>query len=69
MDEWDDTDDLEELDPRWEWVDVSTYGDPGPVFLKGTCNHLTPLLVASPIEIESRLCPDCEAQLPAALPL
>jgi hypothetical protein len=30
-----------ELDPRWEWVDVSTLGEgPGARFVKSRCNHL-----------------------------
>lgn len=30
-----------ELAPRWEWVDVSAFGDqPATTFVKGYCKHL-----------------------------
>lgn len=55
-----------ELDPRWEWVDTPTVGDPYSV-TKGRCLHLTPEPVhAQPTdELVAYLCPDCDAQLPA----
>lgn len=28
-----------DLDPRWEWVDVTTF-DGKPTWIKGRCNHL-----------------------------
>ncbi|MFD7615746.1 hypothetical protein [Streptomyces sp. NPDC059802] len=55
-----------ELDPRWEWIDVGTYGNPDQ-WIKGECNHLTPDPVhAQPTdELVAHLCPDCNTQLPA----
>jgi hypothetical protein len=56
-----------ELDPRWRWEDVSTFGQgPGTEFMKVGCNHLTPALVHSTTgELVAHLCPDCDTQLPA----
>lgn len=55
------------LDPRWEWINVTTYGG-GPEYVKGACRHLTPVEVRSTVtgELLAHLCPDCDAQLPAA---
>lgn len=57
------------LDPRWEWINVSTFGS-GPEYVKGACRHLTPAEVRSTItdELLAHLCPDCDAQLPAEEP-
>lgn len=46
-------------DDRWEWVDVSTYGQ--PQWIKGECNHKTPEPVdAYPSgELVAWLCVDC----------
>ncbi|MFJ2000274.1 hypothetical protein [Streptomyces chartreusis] len=54
------------LDPRWEWINVTTYGG-GPEYVKGACRHLTPAEVRSVVtgELLAHLCPDCDAQLPA----
>ena len=55
------------LDPRWKWIDVSTYGG-GPEYIKGACRHLTPVEVRSVVdgELLAHLCPDCDEQLPTA---
>lgn len=55
-----------DLDPRWEWVDVSTYGEgPGTTFAKGYCNHLElePVLNIEGVEV-AQLCRTCGQQLP-----
>lgn len=51
-------------DPRFEWVDISTYGQPDE-WIRGRCLHLTPIPVhAHPTgELVARLCPDCDQQL------
>jgi hypothetical protein len=53
-------------DPRFEWIEVSTFGGPD-LWLRGPCNHLNPIPVhAQPTgELVALLCPDCDAQLPA----
>lgn len=53
-------------DPRWEWIDAGTLDDPDQ-WIKGACNHLTPLPIhAQPTgELVAHLCPDCDTQLPA----
>jgi hypothetical protein len=55
-----------ELDPRWEWVDVSTLGEgPGTSFVKGRCNHLELEPVTSVTgERVAVLCRTCDKQLP-----
>lgn len=57
---------IRHLDPRWEWINISTYGG-GPEYVKGGCRHLTPVDVRSIVtdELLARLCPDCDGQLPA----
>lgn len=54
------------LDPRWEWINVTTIGG-DPEYVKGACRHLTPTEVRSVVtnELLAHLCPDCDAQLPA----
>lgn len=56
---------MSDLDPRWEWVEITTWGGPEE-WIKGACNHLTPAPVhAEPTgELVAHLCPDCDAQLP-----
>jgi hypothetical protein len=55
-----------DLDPRWEWIDVTGI-DGRPEYVKGACRHLTPAEVRSVVtgELLAYLCPDCDAQLPA----
>ena len=56
-----------ELDPRWDWVDVRSFGDPGPVWVKIRCRHSEVVPVDSVTgEQVARLCLTCDAQLPAA---
>ncbi len=56
------------LDPRWDWVEVSTFSQPDQ-WIKGQCKHLTPapVEVTDPVTDEvilvARLCPDCDTQL------
>jgi hypothetical protein len=54
-------------DPRWEWVNVGTYGEPD-LWVKGRCNHLNtvPVEQAEVLggETVAHLCKDCDAQLP-----
>jgi hypothetical protein len=55
-----------DLDPRWEWIEITTYGY-GTEYLRGACRHLTPVEVRSTLtgELLAHLCPDCDTQLPA----
>jgi hypothetical protein len=56
-----------DLDPRWEWIDVSTMGQrPGTTFIKGPCKHLEVVPVES-VEGErvAQLCRTCDTQFPA----
>lgn len=53
------------LDPRWDWVDVTSALDSYPKYMQGTCNHLTPEPVTTQAgETVALLCPDCDTQLP-----
>jgi hypothetical protein len=57
-----------ELDPRWNWVDVSTLADLArgtPRYVKGYCNHLElePVRSVAGEEV-ARLCRTCDGQLP-----
>jgi hypothetical protein len=54
-----------EFDPRWEWLDVTTYGDRERRYIKGRCNHLEAVPVISVTgEHVAHLCLVCDAQLP-----
>lgn len=55
-----------ELDPRWEWVEVTAWGDAGPRYAKGACRHLDVVPVESIVDgqIVAQLCLTCDAQLP-----
>ena len=66
---------MSDLDPRWEWVEIRTLGDPAPMFVKGQCNHLDVVPVrAGDIltnglgeqgALVGHLCLTCDTQLPA----
>jgi hypothetical protein len=55
-----------ELDPRWEWVDVSSMGEgPGTTFVRAYCNHLE----VEPVtdvdgELVAKLCRTCDKHWP-----
>lgn len=53
-----------ELDPRWEWVDVTCIGDRESRYVKGRCNHLETTPVESMVtgDTVARLCLTCDAQ-------
>ena len=67
---------MSELRLRWEWIEITQFGSPGPEYVKGQCRHLetTPIYsqdaldrqlgwdVGAPI---AHLCLTCDAQLPA----
>lgn len=56
---------MTELDPRWDWVEVQFFGDPGPTWIKGACRHheIVPVDTVTG-EIVARLCLTCDTQLP-----
>ena len=56
---------MTELDPRWDWHEVTAIGDSERSYVKGLCNHLETMSVESDGEIVARLCLTCDAQLPA----
>jgi hypothetical protein len=57
-----------ELDPRWNWVEISTLVDLArgtPRYVKGCCNHLEVV----PVEtvdgvVVAQLCTTCDGQFP-----
>jgi hypothetical protein len=59
-----------ELDPRWEWVEIWEMGKPGPIYIKGMCNHLPeevePVRTVTG-ELVAHLCRTCDEQLPAEI--
>jgi hypothetical protein len=54
-----------ELDPRWEWHEVTLLSEPGPVYIKGRCRHTEVVPVESAGEVVAQLCLTCDTQLPA----
>jgi hypothetical protein len=53
------------LDPRWEWIEEWSLGNPQPEFVKGRCNHLevVPVETAGG-DVVAYLCLTCDEQLP-----
>ena len=58
------SDQIADLDPRWEWIDVREFSDPGPKWLRGPCRHLEAVPVESGGETVAHLCTTCDEQLP-----
>lgn len=56
---------MSDLDPRWEWCEITTLADPNPAFIKTRCNHLEVVVVESAGETVAHLCLTCDEQLPA----
>jgi len=55
-----------DLDPRWDWIEVTTVGDRERRYVKGLCRHLETVPVASVTgEIVARLCVTCDSQIGA----
>lgn len=57
-----------ELDPRWDWVEITTWGGVESRYVKGRCNHIDTVPVESTVTGErlATLCLMCDAQLPWA---
>jgi hypothetical protein len=55
----------DDLDPRWEWTEVSTLDRRFAQHIKGRCNHLEVVPVISGDETVAHLCQTCDQQLPA----
>jgi hypothetical protein len=55
----------DDLDPRWEWCDVRSLGDPGPVWIKVRCLHTqTVPVITMADEHVAELCLVCDSPLP-----
>lgn len=52
------------LDPRWEWIEVTQMGDPGPRYVRGPCRHTEVVPVEAGGEVVAQLCLTCDTQLP-----
>lgn len=52
-----------ELDPRYEWVEVTRIGEAGPSFVRGACKHLDTVPVEAGGEVVAHLCLTCDMQL------
>jgi len=55
-----------DLDPHWNWFEITALGDPCARWLRGPCRHLDVHLVTSTMTGEplAQLCATCDAQLP-----
>lgn len=51
-----------DLDPRWDWVEISTFGQPGPEYIRGECRHTEIVPVESGGELVAKLCVTCDTQ-------
>lgn len=57
---------MTELDPRWDWHEVTAIGDRERQYVKGLCRHLETVPVRSVTgEIVAYLCTTCDSQLGA----
>ena len=55
---------MTDLDPRWEWVEITALTDRAPRYLKARCNHLEVVPVESAAgEVVAHLCLTCDEQL------
>lgn len=54
-------------DDRFDRIEITRFGDPGPVYTQGKCKHRCPVPVyAWPTEeLVAWLCTDCDTQLEA----
>jgi hypothetical protein len=57
---------LADLDPRWDWHEVTAIGDRERQYVKGLCRHLETVPVRSVTgEILAHLCVTCDSQVGA----
>lgn len=55
----------QQLDPRWEWVEVTTASDRERQYIPGRCLHTEVVPVESVAGgVIAQLCRTCDAQLP-----
>lgn len=61
---------MTDLDPHWEWHEVTTIGDTERRYIKGYCKHLetVPVELTMTGELVARLCLTCDAQLDVPWP-
>lgn len=54
-----------DLDPRWDWLEVTRVGDRNPRYIKSHCRH-TEVIPVEVIggEVVAHLCLTCDGQLP-----
>lgn len=57
------------LDPRFDWIEERTLGDPAPRYIRGACRHLEAVPVET-IDGEhvATLCLTCDQQFPVEQP-
>jgi hypothetical protein len=54
-----------QMDPRWDWIEVTAIGDPGPRYIRGPCRHTVLVPVESVSgQVVAQLCRTCDTQLP-----
>jgi hypothetical protein len=55
----------QQLDPRWEWIEVTRFGDPEREYIRGRCLHTEVVPVESVTGgVVAQLCRTCDTQLP-----
>jgi hypothetical protein len=54
-----------DLDPRWDWIEITAIGDHAPNYIKGMCRH-TEVVPVEAIDgnVVAQLCQTCDTQLP-----
>lgn len=60
---------IEYLDPRWDWIEITTIGTSVPVRIRGQCNHIELVPVKNIVtgELVAWLCGTCDEQLPGEM--
>jgi len=54
---------MEDLDPRWQWVELAEFGKRDTTYIRGRCNHLELVPVESlDGEVVAKLCLTCDQQ-------
>lgn len=53
------------FDPRWEWIEVTQFGNRERQYIQGPCRHTEAVPVESAEgKIVAQLCRTCDTQLP-----
>lgn len=60
---------MNQSEPEWEMIEVTTWGDSKPRYIRGRCLHNRMMPVESVVDgtVLAHLCLTCDAQLPVEM--